>query len=167
MWELDHKEGWESKNWYLPTVVLEKTLESTLDCKEIKPVSPKGNQSWMLIGRTDGEGEAPILWPPDVKSLLIRKDPAAGKDRGQRRTGWQRMRWLDGITDSTDMSFSELREMVKDREAWMQSVHGIAKSQTYLATEHYNAPFMFKLISVVFLSLMTKRALVDSSISPV
>ena len=87
MWELDHKEGWESKNWYFPTVVLEKILESPLDFKEIKPVNPKGNQSWMLIRRTDGEAEAPILWPPDVKSLLIRKDPAAGKDWGKEEKG--------------------------------------------------------------------------------
>ena len=102
MWELDHKESWESKNWYFPTVVLEKILESPLDCKEIKPVNPKGNQSWMLIGRTDGEAEAPILWPPDVKSLLIRKDPAAEKDWGQEEkgvtedemVGWHH--WLNG-----------------------------------------------------------------------
>ena len=80
MWELDHKEGWASKNWCFWTVVLEKTLESPLDCKEIKPVHPKGNRSWIFIGRTDAEAEAPVLWPPDWKSRLIRKDPDAGKD---------------------------------------------------------------------------------------
>ena len=80
MWELDHKESWASKNWCFWTVVLEKTLESPLDCKEIKPVNSKGNQPWIFIGRTDSEAEAPILWPPDVKSWLTGKDPDAGKD---------------------------------------------------------------------------------------
>ena len=80
MWQLDHKGGWALKNWCLYTVVLEKTLESPLDSKKIKPINPKGNQPWIFIGRTDVETEAPILWPPDVKSLLIRKDPDAGKD---------------------------------------------------------------------------------------
>ena len=80
MWELDHKEGWVPKNWYFQTVVLEKTLESPLDCKAIQPVNPEGNQSWILIGRTDAEAEAPILWPPDAKSRLVGKDPDAGKD---------------------------------------------------------------------------------------
>ena len=80
MWELDYKESWASKNWCFWTVVLEKTLESPLDCKEIKPVNPKGNQSWMFIGRTDAKAETLILWPPDVKNWLIWKDPDAGKD---------------------------------------------------------------------------------------
>ena len=104
IWELDCEESWALKNWCFWTVVLEKSLESPLDCKEIQPVHPKGNQSWMFIGRTDVEADIPILWPPDAKSLLICKDPDAGKDLGRRRRGWQRMRWLDGITDSTDMS---------------------------------------------------------------
>ena len=89
----------------------------SLDSKETKPVNPKGNQLWIFIGRTDAEAEALILWPPDVKSQLICKDPDAGKDWGQEEKGWQRVRWLDGITDSTDMSLSNLREIVKDREA--------------------------------------------------
>ena len=83
MWELDHKEGSVPKNWYFQTVVLEKTLESPLDDKEIKPVNPKGNQSWIFIGRTDAEAEALVFWPPDVKSRLTGKDPDAGKDWGQ------------------------------------------------------------------------------------
>ena len=111
------------------TVVLENTLESPLGCKEIQPVHPKGNQSWIFIERTDAE--APILWLLDVKSWHIRKDPDAGKDR--RRWGWQRMRWLDGITDSVDMSLSKLQEMVKIREAWHAAVHGISKIWTQLS----------------------------------
>ena len=114
MWELDYKESWVPKNWCLLTVVLEKTLESSLDCKEIQPVHPKRNQSWIFIGRTDVEAETPILWPPDAKSWLIWKDPDAGKDwrQGGWRRGWQRMRWLDGITDPMGMSLSKFRELV-------------------------------------------------------
>ena len=104
--ELDYKERWVPTNRCFWTVVLEKTLESPLDCKEIHPVHSKGNQSWIFIGRTDVEAETPVHWPPDVKNWLIWKDPDTGKDRRQEEKGRQRMRWLDGITDSMDLSLS-------------------------------------------------------------
>ena len=123
MWELDYKESWVSKNWCFWTVVLEKTLQSPLDCKEIQLVIPKGNQSWIFIRRTDAKAETSILWPPDVKNQLVGKDPDAGKDWRQEEKGTTEDEMVEWLHDSMDISLSKLQELVMDREVWHAVVH--------------------------------------------
>ena len=145
MWELDHKEGWVLKNWCVWTIVVEKTLERSLDRKEIKPVNPKGDQPWIVIRRTDARVEVPIFGLLMWRVNSLEKTLMLGKTEGRRRRRQQKMQWLDGTTDSMGMSLSTLREMVKDREAWHAAVHGGPKSQTRLIDWKTTNPDIYKI----------------------
>ena len=132
MWELDHKEGWVMKNWFFWIVVPEKTLESPLDCKEIKPVNPKGNQPWILIGKTDAEVKTPVFWLPNAKSL-IGKDPDAGKDWGQKEEGVTEDEMVGCHHCLNGHEFEQTLGDSEGLDAWHAAVHGITKSQTWLS----------------------------------
>ena len=134
MWEVNYKESWVPMNGCFWSVVLEKTLESPLDCKEIKPVNPKGNQPWIFIGKTDVEAEAPYLGHLMQRTDLFEKTLILGKIDGRGRRGWQRMRWLDDITDSMNTSLRKLRELVTHRKDQCAAFHRVAKSQTRVSS---------------------------------
>ena len=133
MWELDYKESWVPKNWYFWTVVVEKTLVSPLDCKEIKPVYSKGNQSWIFIVGLMLKLKCQCSGHQMQRSDSFEKNLMLGKIEGRRRRGWQRMRWLDGITDSMGMSLNQLQQLVMNRETWHAADHGITKNWTWLS----------------------------------
>ena len=161
MWELDCKEGWAPKNWCFWTVALEKTLESPMDCKEIQPVHPKGDQSWIFIGRTYAEAEAPILQPPDMNSCPIRKDPDAGNDL---KAGEGDDRGLGGWMSSLTQWTWVWTSSVKDREAWCAAVRGVMKSQTHLSnwTPTTKLTYFCKIAKLFVTTNMALRPLLGS-----
>ena len=150
MWELDYKESWAPKNWCFWTVVLEKTLEGPLDCKEIKPVNSKGTQPWIFIGRTDVKAETPILRPPDAKNSLIWKDPDAGEDWGQGEKGTTEDTMVGWHHQLNGREFERLWELVMYREAWHAAVHGITKNRTQLS-DWTELNWVFKSVKIIII----------------
>ena len=144
MWQLDHKEGWVQTNWCYQIMMLEKTLESPLDCKEIKSVNPKGSQSWIVIGRTDAEANAPILWPPDVKSWLTGKAPDAGKDWGQEEKGVTEDEMVGWHHWLKKHEFEQTLWCGEGRGIWCAAFHGVTKSWTWLSNQTTTNGFLIR-----------------------
>ena len=161
MWELDHKEGWSLKDWCFWTVVLKKTLESPLDCKKIKPVNPKETQFWVFIGRTDAEAEAPILWPPDAKSQLIRKEPDAGRVKAGEKVdnrGW--CGWMTSLTQWTWVWASSGRWQGTRRPGMLRSM-GLQRAGHNWVTEQKNDRRNYTMIAFLLINLLAKKSWLD------
>ena len=150
MWELDHKESWALKNWCFWTVVLEKTLESSLVCKEIQPVNPKGNHSWIFIWRTDLKLKLQYFGYLMRRTDSFEKTLMLGKIEGGRRRGWWRMRWLYGIINLMNMNLSKLQHLVMDRESWRAAVHGVTERDNWVMELNWIFYYILNIVSFFF-----------------